>query len=231
MAGDPRLILAGMGADTLQIDGRWEPYFSLDPALMVERARRQLAVPAGVSLALRGDSLIATGTAPMAWLAKSRSAAPQPGISGLDLSAVVVELPVELAQLARNISGSRILFSPGSAVVGPGANDSLRTFAELFRRLASGLSALGYRPALELVGRADTTGSEATNRALSRERVDAVRARLAGLGLPQEGINATGVGTSQPLPSPLESERARINRSVTFVVHLQPAAARPDSPR
>jgi OOP family OmpA-OmpF porin len=90
---------------------------------------------------------------------------------------------------------------------------------------------MGYRVNLELIGRADTTGTESANQTLSRMRVDAVRARLVSLGLPANGLNATGIGTSRPLPAPDEAERARINRSVSFIVHLQPAARQSNGAR
>jgi len=131
--------------------------------------------------------------------------------------------------LERRIEGSRILFPAGSAALGPG--DSLRVLADAFRSLAAGVAGTGYRVNLELIGRADTTGTESTNQTLSRMRVDAVRARLVLLGLPPDGLNATGVGTSQPLPAPDEAERARINRSVSFIVHLQPAARQSNGAR
>ena len=103
--------------------------------------------------------------------------------------------------------------------------------AEAFRALAAGLAEMGYRVNLELIGRADTTGTESANQTLSLMRVDAVRARLVSLGLPSDGLNATGIGTSQPLPAPDEADRARINRSVSFIVYLQPAARQSNGAR
>ena len=161
----------------------------------------------------------------------NRSLGAPPGVTHLDLSGVRALLPDELAGLARGIEENRILFPAGSAVLGPGSGDDLRILAEAFRGLAAEVAGMGYRVNLELIGRADTTGTESTNQTLSRMRVDVVRARLVSLGLPAEGLNATGIGTSQPLPAPDEAERARINRSVSFIVHLQPAARQSNGAR
>lgn len=231
LAAEPAVLLADLGKDASRIEATWETYLSMDPELILARARRTLAVPATVELSLAGDTLAARGTAPLPWLARSGLIGPPPGATHLDLSGVGAMLPDDLAGIERGIEGNRILFPAGSAVLGGGAGDSLRALAETFRGLAAGVAAMGYRVNLELIGRADTTGTEAANQTLSRMRVDAVRARLVSLGIPVEGLNATGIGTSQPLPAPDEAERARINRSVSFIVHLQPAARQTNGTR
>ena len=69
LAPDPAVLLAGLGVDTGRVEQRWEPYLSLRPELVLARARRSLAPPAGVKLALTGDTLRATGSAPLDWVA------------------------------------------------------------------------------------------------------------------------------------------------------------------
>ena len=224
MAPEPAVLLAGLGRDPSRIEGTWETYLSMEPELILARARRSLAAPASVELALAGDTLVGRGTAPLPWVAASASRGPPPGVTHLDLSGVEAQLPDVLAGLKRRIEENRVLFPAGSAALGAGSGDGLRALADAFRGLTAGVAGTGYRVNLELIGRADTTGTESANQTLSRMRVDAVRARLVSLGLPADGLNATGIGTSRPLPAPDEAERARINRSVSFIVHLQPAA-------
>ena len=92
--------------------------------------------------------------------------------------------------------------------------------AAAFQRL---VSAAGGRPGsvrLDLIGRTDPTGTDATNQALSRLRGEAVGTRLAALGVPAGLITAIGVGIVQPLDEPNPADRARVNRSVSFVVRL-----------
>jgi OOP family OmpA-OmpF porin len=231
MAADPAVLLADLERDPARIQGTWETYLSMEPELVLARARRNLAAPATVELSLSGDTLAARGTAPLPWVAASESRGAPTGVTHLDLSGVTALLPDDLAALERSIEGSRILFAAGSAVVGPGSGVGLRALAAAFRDLAAGIAGTGYRVNLELIGRADTTGTESGNQTLSSMRVDAVRARLVSLGVPPEGVDATGIGTSQPLPAPDEAERARINRSVSFIVHLQPAARQTNGAR
>jgi len=68
--------------------------------------------------------------------------------------------------------------------------------------------------------RADPTGSDSTNQALSRYRAEAVLGALAARGVPSSAASLRAIGTSRPLPSSDPEERARINRSVSFHVSL-----------
>jgi outer membrane protein OmpA-like peptidoglycan-associated protein len=77
---------------------------------------------------------------------------------------------------------------------------------------------------MQIVGRADPTGAETNNLALSRRRATVVRDRLVGLGIPAAQVVADATGSNDPLPADSPAERARLNRSASFVVRAQPAA-------
>jgi outer membrane protein OmpA-like peptidoglycan-associated protein len=220
LAPEPGALLAALGADTARVTQRWEPYLSLRPELVLARARRTLLPPAGVALALAGDTLRATGTAPLGWVAQVRAATLPPGAGALDLGGVTLEIPAELAALRAAIERERVLFEVGSSVLGAGARGTIERAADAFGRLEAGAAALGARAALELVGRTDPTGSDAANQALSQDRAEAVLQTLAAQGVPRSATRVSAVGTSRPLPGDDPAERARINRSVSFQVSL-----------
>ncbi|HEU5219316.1 MAG TPA: hypothetical protein VFU23_11685 [Gemmatimonadales bacterium] len=225
LAESPAAILAGMQADSSKLDGHWETYLSLDSTLVVRRARTWLAAPASVSLVLRRDTLVASGSAPLAWVgqALSRTTLP-PGVSSIALGGVEAVLPPALASLRDDTERRLVLFDVGSSVLDGAARGELQAVAESFRPLRSAALDLGYRVDLELIGRADSTGTEAANQALSRFRVDAVRGGLEPLGVLRGELNGLGVGTSRPLAPREGSDATRINRSVAFVIHLSPIA-------
>ena len=230
LAPDPAVLLAGQGVDTGRVEQRWEPYLSLRPELVLARARRNLSPPAGVKLALSGDTLRATGSAPLDWMASARRiAAIAPGVSALDLSGVASEMPEALTQLKREIEGERVLFAVGSAALGATGRSVVTRVAEKLRRLEARATALGTRATLELVGRTDPTGSDAVNQALSRDRAEAVLAALAARGVPRRGTRVNALGTTRPLPGDDPADRARINRSVSFGVSLGPKPGRESS--
>ena len=223
LAPDPAALLAAMAVDTARVEQRWEPYLSLRPELVLARARRGLAPPAGVELALTGDTLRATGTAPLDWIASARRlGAVIPGVSAFDLGGVGSALPPGLARLQQEIERERILFAVGSAVIGTAAGNAVTRVAERFLRLESGTAALGAGVTLQLVGRTDPTGSDSANQTLSRERADAVLAALAARGVPRGAAGVRALGTTQPLPGSDPAERARINRSVSLAVNVGP---------
>jgi outer membrane protein OmpA-like peptidoglycan-associated protein len=71
------------------------------------------------------------------------------------------------------------------------------------------------------VGRSDATGTDATNAALSRLRVEAVRAALAGRGVDPAVLEPRALGSSNPLAGGDSGASAAINRSVSFEVRVE----------
>ena len=154
-----------------------------------------------------------------------------PGIAFLSLSNVAANLSPELAALKSQIEGSLILFDIGSAAIGPIRRGALDSVSTAFLRLSAATGRLGYQADLELFGRADTTGTDATNENLSRARVDAVGARLVGLGIRSDAWSGVPLGVSKPLPGRDGIDQAQVNRSVAFTVHVRREASGPEGPR
>jgi outer membrane protein OmpA-like peptidoglycan-associated protein len=220
LAREPAALLAGAGTDTTSIEQRWEPYLSLRPQLVLARARRTLAPPATIAMALEGDTLRLRGSAPFQWtVATARSGLP-PGVAALDLSGVEAEVPPALAAQVSDIEGLRVLFGVGSALLNREARTTTDRVAGAFGRLNREAAETGARASLELVGRTDPTGSDSTNRALSRDRAEMVRALLVQRGASSGAVRVSEAGTVRPLEAADSAERARINRSVSFVVSL-----------
>lgn len=220
MAADPRVVLAGLGIDTAAVDGSFSPYLSLQPELVIARARRSLGTPASVTFTLRGDTLVAQGSAPVGW--NGTGGGKPVGVDYIDWSSVELTLAADGAALRAEIEGSRVLFEVGSAGLG-GAEAGLRHVAATFQRLLAAAGGATGSIRLDVIGRTDPTGTDATNQALSRLRAEAVGARLTGLGVPPGLLRPTGVGIVQPIENPNAAEQARINRSVSFAVRLMRA--------
>ena len=221
LARDPGAVLAGVAVDGSSIEQRWEPYLSLEPAMVVARARRVLTPPAGVGLALAGDTLRLTGSAPLPWVITAGRTSLPAGVAAVDLSGVTPDIPADLAQLVRDIEGQRVLFDVGSAALDGQARAVIARIAVSLQRLDVGVSLIGARAGLELIGRTDPTGSDSTNQTLSRDRAQAVVAALAARGVPTGTARVSGVGTSRPLTEGTPEEQARINRSVSFGVSIR----------
>jgi OOP family OmpA-OmpF porin len=232
LAPAPSALLAGVAVDTARVEQRWEPYLSLGPEMVLARARNTLAPPSSVALALVGDTLRLGGPAPLPWVAATAGLTSlPPGVAALDLSGVVPETPAALARLEREIEGQRILFDVGSAALGREARATAARVAASFGRIEAEAAAIGVRATLELIGRTDPTGSDSANQALSRNRAEAALGVLAARGVPAEAARVSAAGTTRPLPADDPAERARVNRSVSFLVSLGWGASRQESSR
>jgi OOP family OmpA-OmpF porin len=215
------VVLAGVSVDGSLVEQRWQPYLSLEPAMVLARARRVLAPPPGVALAPAGDTLRLAGSAPLPWVITAGHASVPPGASAVDLNGVKPEIPADLAALVREIEGDRVLFQVGSAALDAGARAVVARVATALLRLDAGVALIGARAGLELIGRTDPTGSDATNQTLSQQRAEAVVAALAARGVPTGAARVSGVGTSRPLSESDPDQQAQINRSVSFGVSIR----------
>jgi len=231
LAPAPLSLLAGVGVDTTRVEGRWEPYISLQPSLVLTRAERALAAPASISLRLDGETLRVRGTAPLAWVQGLALSSLPPGVSWLDLSQVVVSLPDSLARLDSAIVRHRIMFAVGSPTLDGRARRASSAVARALLQLERALGGAGAHTTLELIGRTDPTGSDSVNQALSHQRAGAVAADLRLRGVPADVMSAHGVGTSDPLSAAGAADRATINRSVSFLLEARVAPPRRGPPR
>ncbi|HVW30087.1 MAG TPA: OmpA family protein [Polyangiaceae bacterium] len=106
-----------------------------------------------------------------------------------------------------------ILFASGQSDLAPGARARLDG-------LAQALSALKDQRQRRVIveGHTDSTGSDATNLALSQSRAETVRQYLVSKGLPEDQVMATGVGSSQPLQSDATAKGRAANRRVELII-------------
>ncbi len=218
LARDPRAVLTAGGFTPRSIAGEWKPYLSLDSAMVVARARQTLAAPASATTVLAGDTLRVGGTVTVDLLRKLRDAPQISGVGHVDLSSLRITLPAALETLRRGIESHRVLFEPGSSTVSDADGANLRALSATIRQLSDSVTAAGASLTVDLVGRTDPTGSDATNQSLAQQRVDAVARQLTALGIPATTLNGRSVATLQPLRVPDTGEQARINRSVSFEV-------------
>lgn len=217
-ARTPDVVLAAAGLEPGRLVDRWEPYLSLDSAVIVSRARAAWGVVAATELGMRGDTLVVRGDIPLTAL---RGPVP-PGVAGIDLTEATVTLPPVLDSLRQALETDRVLFDPGRAEVPLGGRARILSAAARFRALDDSLTRHGATIELRLVGRTDPTGSAETNQALAQWRVDHVAAIFALAGVRTQHMRGEALATSRPLTATDRLTQARINRSVSFEVAVMP---------
>jgi esterase/lipase superfamily enzyme len=116
-------------------------------------------------------------------------------------------VPAPAPPVAQKVTyAADMFFAPGSAVLRPEALARLDGVVERVRGL--------MLEAVIVVGHTDTAGSEASRRALSLQRAEAVRAYLVSKGIENNRIYTEGKGGAQPLADNRTAEgRGRNNRA------------------
>src|SRR5262245_1632804 len=125
LATDPATLVAAAGLPHGAVEGRWEPYQSLHPRFVVERARDLLRPPPGVTLEYRDGVLAATGAAPNRWIVESERIAP--AIAGVRRFEYAGTSPLE--QLRTVIEAMSVLFPKGRSEIRASQNERLRTIS------------------------------------------------------------------------------------------------------
>lgn len=109
-------------------------------------------------------------------------------------------------QLKVNIPND-ISFATGSAAIKPELRSVLETFANGLSRDSAGMH-------VRIVGHTDSTGSEAVNNPLSRERAESVKNFLVDRGVPSSRVETVGRGEREPVASNETAEGRARNRRV-----------------
>jgi outer membrane protein OmpA-like peptidoglycan-associated protein len=119
-----------------------------------------------------------------------------------------IELPaVHAALVLRGVS-----FPPGSSRLTPAAQAALRPVAAALRELPDAR--------WQLAGYTNSLGSALSNRRLSRQRAEAVKAYLESLGVPATSLTAVGYGPQNPIASNL-TRAGRLQNTRTEILRLQ----------
>lgn len=124
----------------------------------------------------------------------------------------------EARGLVLTINGS-VLFATGKSTLLPTAQKRLDDVVVALKADA--------RP-ITIMGHTDSVGDDEKNQQLSQQRAEAVRNYMTSHGVPEDRIQAQGLGESQPVASNKSAEGRANNRRVEIV--LQGSAAGPPAP-
>ena len=151
-------------------------------------------------------------------LARAKAAQEQQSVANRELAAEVQRLQAQVRELeARETQrgwvitlGSDLLFDTGRSTLKPGGRRALENVARIMR----------HEPERNIVieGFTDDRGSADTNRRLSEQRAQAVRAALVGSGVAPSRIAARGLGESYPVASNSSPAGRQLNRRVEILI-------------
>ncbi len=225
LAADPDKISVEMGLNSGDLIGRWEPYQSLQPKFVLERANRLLQPPETVSLRMSGSSITASGVAPRDWIREANMlAGALPGLSLFDAGGLQ-EMEKKLDEGIRDAESSAVRFKFRTTELLPGASNDLNRILAILQTIDRYARVLGRCLDIGVSGHADSSGLETTNSRLSLERAVEIQKRIAALGLKASTTHAEGRGTRQPLRPELTEEDRSFNRSVSIRIIVKDHAS------
>src|SRR5690606_19373598 len=99
-----------------------------------------------------------------------------------------------------------ILFDLNKATIRPESNETLQAIADIMKEYSGTV--------FHIEGHTDSTGSEAYNEKLSRERAASVKDFLTGAGIPANRLTSEGYGETQPISSNNTAKGRQENRRV-----------------
>jgi outer membrane protein OmpA-like peptidoglycan-associated protein len=177
-----------------------------------------------VTLAVKGDDIVAQGLAPSTWIARARAAGrmlPAGGPS-FDLSSVRdINEEAAIGKLREAIQSQKIRFNYNDSLPAPGQDPILDELASKLNELAALSSSLHVTTRVTLTGHSDTTGRGTFNISLSLARAEAVRALLKKRGVDPDLLAVRGAGQLEPLEEETSETARSANRRVSFTVGIE----------
>ncbi|HCY84153.1 MAG TPA: hypothetical protein DHV36_03355, partial [Desulfobacteraceae bacterium] len=212
---DPLTVLASENRSDIR--ARWQPFYSLDPAFVFQRAQTLLNPPPGVTLSLDRNTLIAKGKADQAWIDTfDIRATAIPGIDAANGDTLVNTDRIALSTAVNTLTALKIYFENNSTELIPGQTQKLSRLIETIRDVNRLMVILNLSVQITIVGHTDSSGTEKYNMKLSRERAETIYAFVKSRSMSYGFINTLGVGTQVRLKEETREEDRQFNRAVSF---------------
>ncbi len=206
-AVSPESVLSNRGIDLRKVSLRFQSFLSLEPEVLLRRARVALDAPSGVSVFLDQDVMNLEGTASHAWILQARNAARLLALAGIQGVHTGGLIDRDLEALRGEVEAATILFASGSSEVALEQDRPLKLLADRTREWTEGMIGIGRIPQLNLLGFADSTGTEAVNLDLSRLRAEHVAEFLNARGVDRRYLIVRGEGKSDSITEPANQRK------------------------
>jgi hypothetical protein len=213
VAKDPIAIMPAHGLSPKRIEQQWIPFISLDPRVVLERARNHLAPPQSVSLRFQEGMLESSGSAPHEWVVQAKAAALRvPGVVSYEDKALVDSDMEVLTHEIADLSSWVFRFSRDIELDPSMDSEYVAALAEKVRLILNKAETLKQHAELIVTGHHDLAGSSDYNLKLSQRRAEAAKHLLVMQGVDANRIRVDGQG----------SEKVEVeSRSATFSIEIR----------
>jgi outer membrane protein OmpA-like peptidoglycan-associated protein len=171
---------------------------------------------------VKNGVLQVSGAAGLGWVKDVRAKALLvPGVRAVEFAPELEPDRLAFAQSKTDIEKTVVKFPVATAALSSGERQALRKMAEEMKTLLAAAQSLHQTVNFTVVGHTDSTGAETSNLNLSQRRADRVAYELIQNGVPDKLLQATGVGTTQPIRSEDSDANREFNRSTSILVKIQ----------
>lgn len=219
LAVDPESLLTEKEQQTISLSGRWQPYYSLDPEMVLMRARLRLTPPETVELSLSDHTIFAKGIAGYQWINTfKKRAAGLPGIERVDTTELVETEQAALADAVNRLSAFHVYFEYNRSTLVKGQEPVLSKVLETILDIQAIQTRTNADVEIVIFGHTDSSGSEKLNLRLSRNRAEKLFNYLLINGVNPASITLSGIGTQMPLVNETSTDDRQHNRAVSFKI-------------
>jgi outer membrane protein OmpA-like peptidoglycan-associated protein len=210
-------IISHCGLAPGSIHSQWQPFFALDPEIVLKRADQILKPPANVQLTLSNGALKVRGIASHGWIKRFREQSGAiPGIQGYDDAGLIDSEMSELRTAIAALEKQRIYFAPGSARLDESQTGEMDQLLATLEKIQHLYRSMALTVRIAVVGQTDPSGPWTFNLELSRKRAQALLSWLIQHHIDPTHMHTVGSTTQPPNIESTGSEDSRVFRSVMF---------------
>jgi outer membrane protein OmpA-like peptidoglycan-associated protein len=217
LASNPADLLREEMLDPEKFIFKMERFYSTDPGLLMKRANKMLEPPNSVTLSLSDDTLNIKGAASHQWIVNMRETIRTiPIIAHYDDTDLMDTDINDFNAVRERIENHFFLFEFRSDEILPGQESNLVEFIRDLKDLLTRAESLDKKIHVNIIGHADSLGTEDTNILLSRKRADKILSVIAEEGIELNNFTASGAGSREPYAIERTPGDRELNRRVTI---------------
>ncbi len=217
LAKDPATLLTDMEQENLKLKFNLTPYYSLDPAFVLKRAKDRLLPPDTVSLSILDNTIHAKGEASQEWIQNFKvQSITLPGIDNYNIEKIQNPDHFHLESILKDLREIRIYFNNNSSSLVSGQEEILLNVLGKIKKIQVLQSNTLSPVQIVIFGHTDSSGSERFNLKLSRNRAENIFNYLLINGVNPAFITISGIGTQLPLTREKTEKDRKFNRAISF---------------
>ncbi len=180
---------------------------------------------ATINLALQGRVLVVSGQATQQWIKNLQSKLSLlPGVAGFTDTQLTNTDLIEFESVMRRVRRHVVFFEPAGSDIARTERTKIPIIVEDIQKLLALAQVFDKKLRIDIIGHADSGGSEAINLQISKERAQTLLTILVDSGLDAKIFSPAGIGSQEPLIEEFDQPDVASDRRVTLRVILPQSA-------